>query len=305
MEWLVSLLVVPAIVAAIVLLFGFTGCSFDRLGIEPPTILSATPLVPDLSAIPPLPLRVAVKFMHESLSAATFQAERTKGGEASSDTFPVEVSGGPVNFQFVDESVEPATEYSYRLIAVRTDTGAKSFSEPATVETFGRVFTAGLALNALVPGACIVQRLALGTFTRPSNLISITVRAASNGALALSKVTISSPAPSGDAFDSAGTPIEFTPLPAMPVPAGQAAALPSVEFNVNADAAPLIAFDVGDPGNAALTGGVPHTAFIKQPAAGGQITEAGTADRSGFTEQPNILWLIDAVDVATKWPPIP
>ena len=159
-------------------------------------------------------------------------------------------------------------------------------------------------MNSPVKGACIVQRLNPGTFARSGNLISITVRAASDGELRLSSVTISRPAASGDDFDSFGTPINLTPSP-VTVPKGQHATLPPVRFDAAASEAHLIAFDVGDPGNARVIGGVPHTAYIKQPPTESPITEAHEDDRSGYTAQPNILWLIEAIDVATKWPQIP
>ena len=88
------------------------------------------------------------------------------------------------------------------------------------------------------------------------------------------------------------------------VTGGIVAALAPVEFVVPIAEALLIAFDIGNPGNGRFVGGVPHTMYIKEAPPGSQIAEAGAQNRAGFQTRPNELWLIDAIDVATKWPPV-
>jgi hypothetical protein len=183
--------------------------------------------------------------------------------------------------------------------------------------TWARVFTAVSQLpatTASVPGACIVQRLSPGTLDHGGNRVQVTIRGASipevlpGGGpvnLTLSKVTISTPDQSGDDFDSAENQLKELPLssPFM-VEAGTARALPEVDFNVKAAEPLLIAFDVLDPADARALGGVPHTAYLKRAGPGGPVSNAGTADRSDFETHNCQLWLIDAIDVATIWPPI-
>jgi hypothetical protein len=91
----------------------------------------------------------------------------------------------------------------------------------------------------------------------------------------------------------------------LSIDAGLSLPLQPTEFPVDVDEALLIAFDVDSPGNARSLGGVPHTAYVKVPPAGGKVTEAGTQNRAGFSQRNNELWFVDAIDIATKWPPIP
>jgi hypothetical protein len=303
MEWVILLLLVPAIVVPIVLLFGFAGCTayVHVGGAQRPTITSAIPLYPKT---------VELIWSDMNMVAVSFEVERQKGNESPLSPFPA-------MSPFVDDpstasalgipAIEEGTKYSYRVRSINvSEGGTSSWSDPATVETWARAFTAPLEQggeNAAVPGDCIVQRLSPGSLSRPGNLIGITVRGATNADLVLSRVTISSPALSGQPFDSDAAPRDVTTSPLTLTP-GVAAPLASVEFEVDIDEALLIAFDVGNPGNARLARAVPHTMYIKQAPPGGQITEAGTQNRAGFVEQPNELWFVDAIDVATKWLPI-
>ena len=112
MDSLVLLVVVAAVVLPIVLLLGFAGCGFSVGAlVSQPTILSATPL----SATSLVPERVAIKLRNTYDSVVTFEAIRKKGSEPYSDPFiavVVPVMGEPDHFLFVDETVEPATQYA-------------------------------------------------------------------------------------------------------------------------------------------------------------------------------------------------
>jgi hypothetical protein len=291
MEWVALVLLVPAILIPVVLLFGFAGCgAFLSTGAAIPAITSATPLDPQT---------VDVRWTDTNTVPVSFEVERRKGSEAPGE--PIAVAASPL----LDGALEAATEYTYRVRAIRLSDGDVSpWSGEATIQTWSRAFSAGLeqnGSNASVTGDCIVQRLVPGTVGSHINLISITVRAATNGDLALSRVTISRPALAGNEFDSDAAPKDVIPSP-FTVSAGLAAALPPVEFAVPIAEALLVAFDVGDPGNGRFASGVPHTMYIKEAPPGSQITEAGAQNRAGFQTRPNELWFIDAIDVATKWP---
>jgi hypothetical protein len=297
MEWVVLLLLVPAIVAPIVLLFGYSGCSFT-VGVPPewPTVVSAIPL--DAHS-------VELKW-NAVTGAASYEIERTKGGEPASA--PITVTPAPEDPQrHVDSLLIGGTTYTYRVRAMLGGDGATTWwSNPAVVETWSRAFTSPIAqsgTNASVPGACVVQRLSPGTLSRGGNMIGVSLRGATDGDATLSRVTLSSPALSGDDFDSAASPLDLTNTPVY-LDGGLSLPLQPAVFPVDVDEPLLIAVDVGDPGNGRFVPGVPHTAYVKEPPPGGTITEAGTQNRAGFVERANELWFVDAVDVATKWPPI-
>ena len=50
---------------------------------------------------------------------------------------------------------------------------------------------------------------------------------------------------------------------------------------------------------------LPTRRTSRRPRWEESIIEAGTQDRAAFAEQPNELWIVDAFEIATKWPPIP
>jgi hypothetical protein len=287
---------VPAILVPLVLLFGFAGCG-ARLA-DPPTL---APTI--VSAIPRDEDAVELSWSHTNEIPVSFEIERRKGSDAAGEPIPIDAS------PWLDSALEGGTQYTYRVIAVSTDSGRPSdWSNEATVETWARAFTSGLeqaGVDASVAGACLVQRLQPGTLSRPGNLVGITVRGADSNDLRLSKVTISNPVldspAGGNAFDSAAKPKNVTASSLM-VAAGGPAQLPPVEFSVATDDELLIAFDIGDPGTSRYAAGAPHTAYIKEAPQGTQVTEAGTQNRAGFSERASELWFIDAIDVATKWP---
>ena len=301
MDWLVLLLLVPAIVVPIVLLFGFAGCSYD-----PQRVASAPTIV---SAIPLDAVTVELQWTDSNGVPATYEVERTKGMDPPSAPIAV-VSTPPPNqpHRFVDSALTGGTKFSYRVRTIITSDGeTTAWSDPAPVETWRRAFTSPLqqgGVNESVAGHCIVQRVSPGSLTHPGNLILLSIRGASDAELTLSRVTISNAAPSGDDFDSAAPPVDLTTSP-VTVTAGLSLPLQPVAFNVDVDEPLLVAFDVDTAGDARVARGVAHTAYLKAPPLGGSIIEAGTQDRAAFAEQPNELWIVDAFEIATKWPPIP
>jgi hypothetical protein len=292
MEWVMLVLLVPAIVIPVVLLFGFAGCgAYLGSGPTPPVITSATPVDP---------ATVRLDWTFASGVSASFQVRREKGSAGPADIVPSDTS------PFIDSGLDAATEYTYQVRAVQLVDGAPSdWSAAATIQTWARAFTAGLeqaGADRSATGACVVQRVGAGNLSQRGNLVGVTVRAASNGNLLLSRVTISRPALVGNEFDSAAKPVDVAA--AVQLTAGQSVPLPPVPFDVSANEDLLVAFDVATPGAGRFVAGVPHTTYLKEPPPGGQITEAGTQNRAGFVTRPDELWFIDAIDVATKWPPL-
>src|SRR5262245_229375 len=301
MEWLILFLLVPAIATAVVLLIGFAGCGFSNT-------LSGSP--------DPPPWVAGIAYTGQSVELlwndndnGTFEIERTIGMQLPSLFMPTldpPMPGKP--HRSVDSFSGPGgTQVSYRVRKVTADGTITGFSETATVETWSRAFTSGLAqngTNASVPGQCIVQRLSPGSLSHGGNRILVTLRGGTNGDLVVSAVTISKPALAGENFDSEATPIPLA-MTTVFVSPGSTLPLQPTGFNVNVADPLLIAFDVDNPGNGRFQIGVTHTAYVKVPPLGGKVTEAATQNRAGFMEQSNRLWLVDAIDIATQWPPIP
>ena len=300
MDWLLLVLLLPAIIVPIVLLFGFAGCTYTPpVGRSTPTIVGATPLDA---------FTVELLWTDSNGVPATYEVERTKGMDLPSAPMPVTLMPLPGQpLRFVDNPLPGAGKYSYRIRAIITGDGAiTGWSAPAPVETWSRVFTSSLeqgGVNESVVGNCIVQRVSPSSLAHGGNLIAVTLRGDTNGDLAVSRVTISNAALVGDDFDSAANPVDITTSRVIVSP-GLTLPLQPTPFNVNVNEALLIAFDVDNPGNGRVVRGVAHTAYMKAPPPGGTISEAGTQNRAGFAEQPNELWFIDAIDVATKWPPV-
>jgi hypothetical protein len=311
MEWLILLLLVPAIVVPVVLSMGFAGCGFSVPGAGPPTLqfVSATPLLS--------PSRVELAWTSTDGGPVTFKVRRRKGSEQWLPPVEVEPNGGPGQpHTFVDpplqgvewEPLQPGTTYSYGLQSIRTADGSDSlWSADADVKTYALAFSSGLPPSGFdepVTRDCVVQRLSPGSLSHGGNLIAITLIGPTNGELVLSHVTVSRPALAGDDYDSASSPVDLTNMPVILHP-GIPERLPPGEIKVEADEALLIAFDIETVGHARLARGVAHTAYIKRaPNVDAKITEAGTQNRAGFTEQPNELWFVDTISIATKWPQI-
>jgi hypothetical protein len=301
MEWLVLVLLVPAIVVPIVLLFGFAGCGATvGFGARTPTIVSVIPLLTE-------PRSAAFRWDDTNGGPVSFQLERRRGSDPPLPPREIESQSPPGSpLVFLDGPLEDGTAYTYRIRALRLSDGDFSpWSDEATIETWARAFTADLVtagITEVIPGGCVVQRLVPGTLDRPGNLIGLTVRGAPEGDVVLTTTTISRPAAVGNAFDSAAKPVIMTNTPGT-VPAGSASRLALAEFNVG-DEALLFAFDVDDPGNARRLSGPPQTAYLKRAPPGVRITEAAAQNRAAFEERPDELWFIEAIDVATMWPPV-
>jgi hypothetical protein len=103
MDWLVLLLLVPAIVVPIVLLFGFAGCSYN------PQQVASAPMI--VSAIPLDAFTVELQWTDSNGAPATYEVERTKGMDPPSAPIPV-VSMPPPDqpHRFVDNPLEGGTK---------------------------------------------------------------------------------------------------------------------------------------------------------------------------------------------------
>jgi hypothetical protein len=285
MEWLTLLIVVPALVIPIVILLGFAGCEFK------PGAFSAAVAAPVLTRARPLSdaATIRIEWTNSNADPVEFEVDRMPEG-------PGPAFQGNATF-FEDTMLRPGDTYSYKVRAKRLADGQYSeYSETATAAPWANAFNANLAAggtDVVVTNTCVVQRFDDKSLARGGNRVAVTLQALNNGLRVLA-MTLSAPAPSGDAYDSQ---IPMTLL-AGPFDAGPAQALRLEAIHDVEPRVPLlIAFDVDTPGHTRFASADYCTAYTR----GG--VEAHLSDRSqGFTAHPNEVWAITAIDVATEWP---
>ena len=148
MEWLVLVLLVPAILVPVVLLWGFAGCSFDpnQPRPDPPTNVRADGI--SVSAI-------RLTWNNPSTDDVTFQVERTKEGES----VPQILAASSTTID--DAGLNEATTYFYQVRVIRTwDNERSDLSEQAAGRTIGVAFEALLTTDQDAhEGFTVVQRI--------------------------------------------------------------------------------------------------------------------------------------------------
>ena len=297
-EWLILLLLVPAILVPVVLLGGFAGCGFEGAGpcgsgdaLAAPTNVSATAWSESL---------IVVEWTNSNPSTvdATFEIERTTEGEAP---VPLTASSSP----FLDFGLDPGTTYTYRVRAVCTEAtdedGAVKYSEWSHAEnqgvsatTFYVAFQNSLGINMPgMEGNCLVQRIEPAGLLHSGNRVKLILQGSLSGDLRINKITISEAAAAGDPYDSAGPPVVVES--SVTIPTAQSHQTPTIDYALDATKPLLVAFDIGSPGYVRYAGIAPSdaTAYVKTPPSpDNPISEAETADRSGF-----IPWVTDSMNV--------
>ncbi len=103
MEWLILLLLVPAIVVSVVLFFGFAGCSFHAPPDLPP---------PVINSIEPTALKtLTVEWTDTDPRGVGFEIRRTKVSDNTQTVRRVD----PSLRSIIDDGLEQATQYSYTV----------------------------------------------------------------------------------------------------------------------------------------------------------------------------------------------
>ena len=105
-EWLILLLLVPAVVVPAVLLVGFAGCSFHGSGTFPSAVL--------VSAVGKSESEITLTWTGPGIAGVTFEYERTKG-DGSPTILPA------VSSPHDDPGLDPATSYDYRVRTIYAD----------------------------------------------------------------------------------------------------------------------------------------------------------------------------------------
>ena len=118
MEWLLLLILVPAILLPVLLLCVFAGCTYI-----PPT---APPLTPtNLAVVNVSATTITLSWMNPDDVSFKFEVERLKEGDVDPHVIPV--SPFPTSaVEIVDATVEPNTSYFYQVRSVRPADDARS-----------------------------------------------------------------------------------------------------------------------------------------------------------------------------------
>jgi hypothetical protein len=289
MEWLTLLILIPAIVIPVVLLFGFTGCGFSAtVGPQAPVLTSALPL--DESTI-------RLEWTSPETSEVRFEVVRVPDWSTPP---PAADMVSP----FFDRFLSAGAEYAYKVRLKQVETGEFSgYSDTATAKTWADAFRVDLEANGQnldLSADTLVQRFEPTALARGGNLVNITMQAGTNGPLVIRKVTLSdaNTAATADPFDSAQQPFEI-PGPFL-IDQGELST--QAKYVVGLLQPLLIAFDVAAPGNTRTAAVSGCTAFTKPGTPATPITDAALKDRTGFTAQNNQVALVSRIKVATAWP---
>jgi hypothetical protein len=293
MEWLILLLLVPAIVVPVVLCFGFAGCSFD----PPPDL----PLV--IRSIEPTALNtLTVTWTDTDPHGTGFEIRRTKVSDNSRTVREVEASLREIT----DDGLEPATQYSYRVKRL------PDFGEPPSAEntgtTLGPAFMQDLPESAEgLQGFTFVQRIEPLRLFAGGNRVAITIRSASAVSMKIAKIYISQSAvpdplnKTPDPYDSATdlTKVVDDPMNPIFVPLGTATTLPVIDYRLDPLKPLLVAFEFADAteegGNFGRVIGVSEATVYRSPPL---LSEAHKHDRETGYAPINDIYLIERIDVA-------
>jgi hypothetical protein len=311
MEWLIVLLLVPAIVAPVVVLYGFSGCSFQRGdGATGPADPSEVEVASkDLDRI-----TLGWKYLDTPPEPVTFEVEINA-------TNPPGTTGIPqTTLEFSHTGLQEGKIFEYRVRAVRTSDQAPSNWVPdpalrAATLSFQTAFQATLANNdGGNNGACTVQRiepasLLLGGTLPANNRVRITLRGPTAGGLTLDLVTISRAAvpgddpnnPNPDPYDSG---LDRTQLAAaVVVPTNGIHMVPPVVYQLNQTVPLLIAFDINN------TAGQGTFRFVGNVAAGAatmfsrqNTAEAGTNNRTAGYNTLARIHIVEKIEVVAETP---
>jgi hypothetical protein len=297
-EWLILLLLVPAIAVPVVLLVGFAGCGFSAS-------LPVTPVIE--SAVGKSVSVITLTWTYPG-SAAKFEFERKKIPEQTTESF--EAVSSPFDDQGLDapgdiERLLPATTYLYRVRAVFSDGEPSAWSSevPGTTLPFQTTFEwrseeqVVARDSAAWEGHCLVQRIEANRLLISGTQVRLTLRASSVGDASIERVFISKPdpAPGSDPYDS---PADLTAVTVVPfvVPANTAVILAPVDYVLDVDQPLLMAvdFSAAPPSAIRITDQTPPEqalAYFKLAP-----NEAPNLDRTDFTSFPGIS-LIEKIEV--------
>jgi hypothetical protein len=286
MEWVILLLLVPAIVVPVVLFFGFAGCSFHAP--ERVLILSVEPTALNT---------LTVKWIDPDPRGIGFEIRRTKVSDKTSTVQKAEFS----DREFTDGGLEPATQYSYTVRRILKDSPE---SEAVTGTTLGPALLFPpqlLAQEIGREGFTIVQRIEPVKLKAGGNRVAISLIGGSPRC-EITGIYISqaAPEPGADPYDA------FTDLAPVvsdfvALPPGHVLTLPVIHYRLDPTKPLLVAFEFNDLPEA---GTVRRSSFIPPLPEGvtAYVThggdEADKQDRHPGYQPLQALYLIESIDVA-------
>jgi len=308
-EWLILLLVVPAVVVPAVLLAGFAGCGFSITA-------GALPKIEDAVGMGISRIALTVSY---STALRGFEFERKRLPELTVETFTVDASTSPDTFEKLDDThyrvmdrqLERKTLYLYRVRAIDTDGSFSSWSNPlepdilAETLDFRTTFEwtegeRGAAIDASPwEGFCLIQRISPSRLALGGDFARITLRAASDGGASIERVYISQPdatvtTTAMDPYDSAA---DLTEVPASRVDILENDTVElTVPYRLDNTKALLIIVDFSASPPSAIRGTdavVLGHAYIYSKMASNQ---AMLRDRTGFSDS-HVIRLVEKIEV--------
>jgi hypothetical protein len=246
-EWLMLLLLVPAVLVPVVLLLGFAGCDLVfglKLVPSPPTGVEARALGTR---------SIEVSWAYTPTRPTSFQVRRTRDGMPHAVTH---LEAGDTT-TFIDDGLEEAITYFYRVVAM-ADGEESAPSEQVSATTFGVAFEAiPFTATESLRGRCLVQRVEPDRLRHAGSRVRIVLQRPTDNNLVLENITISRAEATG--YDSATVPITIPatfPLIVAKDEGGGEMELPDVLFDLDPTVPLLVAFDIGSPGPVRRTGNV-------------------------------------------------
>lgn len=272
-EWVLLILLVPAIVVPIVLMFGFAGCQL----VFPLKDAGTAPT--DFTAVADSRSAITLRWVYTGMDPASFELKRKRSVDAD---FVVVTPPGLLDSQFTDTGLDEGTSYDYQLSSVQLSGGLKSVPIEATAATLGKVFETTLPGEGPGVNRCIVQRIEPARLAQSGTRVQLTLQRPAQGPLLINRLSISHAAPAGDPYDSDGPPTLIVdsgaPLFIAADPASGTLELPVVDFALDQTRPLLIAFDTGPQGQLRVLTGISTseaTSFASPPG----LQQAAVADR--------------------------
>jgi hypothetical protein len=254
-EWLILVLLVPAIAVPVVLLVGFAGCDFHTVAVSDAPIIDSA-IGDGINAIT---LTWHLNPNDDATAAHTFEIERTRPNNQPDPLFevpdsPLEDTNLPTSQ--VDPGTGTAEVYKYRVRRVRSSNGDRTgWSDPVSSPTFLATFGGDNFLVAgsggpFTPGFCVIQRFEPSELLFSGTKVQIVLRGSPTGTLAIDRIYISQAG--GTKPYDAGP--DLTPLFTTPfvIAADQVLTRPVIDYTLDRNQPLLIAFDLTPASPASL-----------------------------------------------------
>jgi len=278
MEWLILILVVPAILVPVVLLYGFSGCSFKPAPAPIPPTVTATPINVD---------HVTVSWQNADLGTPIgYHFVRLKGAAVETD---VQLDAATTSVD--DKGLEAGTDYTYQVSTVFNS--SSSGPTAVTVTTFRTAFDVAAFPPTDQSGGpgeyCFVQRISVAQLHASGGTVGIKLRGAPAGNVAINRLYISGATTSGNAWDSAA---DLTPVftSAVTLADDTPLDLAPIAYSLDQTQDLIVAFDL------TVTVGAPELRFFRPPGVALYL-KAGVQQASMAVRDPDYLTNLPATTI--------